>query len=107
MSASLAEVPSVNAWIEVTPLDGLIRIIPYCRSEKAITVSYELVSEKSGRSGTSRSRQGGKVELKPGIDTSLAQQQIGITKEDSYQLTLKIFSHGELIASERITVPDS
>ena len=107
MSGSLAEAPSVNAWIEVTPLNGLIRIIPYCRSDDAITVNYELTSEKSGRSGTSRSRQRGKVELKPGIDTSLSHQKIGITEEDRYRLTLKVFSRGHLIASDIITVPES
>ena len=106
MSASMAEAPSVNAWIEVTPLNGLIRIIPYCRSDDAITVNYDLTSEKSGRSGTSRSRQGGKVELKPGIDTSLSHQKIGTTEQDSYRLTLKVFSRGELIASDVITVPE-
>ena len=105
MSASRAEVPSVNAWIEVTPLNGLIRVIPYCRSVDAITVNYELISEKSGRSGTSRSRQGGKVVLKPGIDTSLSHQKIGIADQDSYRLTLKVFNRGQLIASDMITVP--
>ena len=96
----------MKAWIEVTPLNGQIRIIPYCRSDDAITVDYELTSEKSGRSGTSRSRQSGKVALSPGIDTSLAQQQIGITEQDHYRLTLKVFSKGELIASDMISVPE-
>jgi hypothetical protein len=103
-TVSLAGVPAVKAWIEVTPINGYIQVIPYCRSENAITVSYVLLSEKAGRSGTSRSRQSGKVVLESGKDTSLARQRLGVMKEDQYRLTLKVFSKGELIASDLVNV---
>ncbi len=107
MSSGLAEEPVVQAWIEVKRLNGTIQVVPYCRSEQALTINYELASEKSGRSGTSRSRQSGKVALQAGVDTSLSQQQIGVTKQDRYQLILKIFSQGRLIARDEMTFPDN
>ena len=104
-AVSLAGVPTVQAWIEVIESNGQIQVIPYCRSENAITVSYVLLSEKAGRSGTSTSRQSGKVVLESGKNISLARQRLGIIKEDQYRLTLKVFSKGELIASDLVNVP--
>ena len=76
----------LEAWIETERSNGTLVITPYCRSVTGLAVTYRLVSAKTGKSGTSRSTQSGRVALRPGVAELLSTLHLGLSGDDRYLL---------------------
>lgn len=60
--AATADAPS-NAWVEATQEDGMVRVEVFAKLDPGVAGTYEMSVAKSGTSGTSKSRQAGRVPL--------------------------------------------
>lgn len=72
-------------------------------SEKPVKLSYKLKMERSGKSGTSSSSQGGQFEAKAGEEKELSVSSINISEGDSLKLHLSITDlEGKLVAEKTL-----
>lgn len=82
--------PPLACAVNVLPDGHGVRVIATARSETALTASYELVIEQSGRAGSATIRQGGEVDLSPGRTETLGEARLGAKPRDiGTRLTLK------------------
>jgi|GEM_PF-2150337 len=92
-----------KAWIEVQGGGPGLEIVPFCQGPEDGPIKYRLVSRKKGRSGTSTSTQSGSVRLKAGEPKALCRVGLNIQAGDEYQLHLKIYKDGRIVAEEKKT----
>lgn len=71
-------------------------------SSTPVRLVYRLTMERKGRSGQSSTSQGGVFAAEPGQRVSLSQLQVNVTDEDTYTVTLRIYSGQELVAKKLI-----
>ena len=94
----------VKAWLEVTP-DGEMTMITgkLVNSTTApMTLSYDLVMEKKGKSGSTSNSSGGEFVADPGQEVDLAVTSVNIEKGDYVSILLKVYNEkGELVAEDR------
>ncbi|MDJ0808060.1 MAG: curli-like amyloid fiber formation chaperone CsgH [Gammaproteobacteria bacterium] len=93
------------AWIETSEIDGRLHVQAYVKSPKVAELEYDLISAKSGRSGTSLTKQAGKVNAEAGQTYPLTKLRLGLAKEDTYRLTLNVYEKGKLIAEDTVVFP--
>ena len=65
-------------------------------------LSYRLVVEKQGQSGTSKNRQGGRFETAPGRTDTLSTVRLGVRPEDRVEVRLAILDGDRAVAEARV-----
>ena len=94
------------AWIETSMVAGRLHVQAYVKSPKLATLHYDLISEKTGNSGSSKTKQAGKINAEVGETYPLTKLQLGIASEDKYTLTLNVYENGELVAKDAVIYPN-
>lgn len=88
-------------WLETESQGTVVSIKPMCISPMDIQARFEVSVVRSGKAGTSNSRQSGRAELKAGQKKALSQVSLNLNPEDQFQLIIKLFSsNGKLLAQE-------
>lgn len=105
ISNSSAESPSIQAWLDIQQKNNFIEITPRSKAENDIQISYTIVSNKKGKSGTSRSQQSGSVSLLAGQETGLAKLKLNFEEGNRYQISLDVYHQNKLISSTTKTIP--
>jgi hypothetical protein len=99
--------PSCNqpvcAWLEVAPAGSGRTFTAFVRSDRALSGRYELVAERSGRSGRSTSKQGGAVSATPGAVIQLSRTSLApLGPEDTWNVVLTILDQDAVVATAKI-----
>lgn len=90
----------VQAIIEIQKLEpNIITVIARCSTERTDLLRYELVADKTGRSGNAKSRQAGQFNPKTGVPTELSNLKFSIAPGDQLQLSLKVFAGATIVAT--------
>jgi hypothetical protein len=91
---------SFKALLQVVVVKpNILTVLGQCVAEREGWFRYQLVAEKTGRSGTAKSRQAGQFNLKIGVRAELCNLKFTISPEDRFHFSLKIFS-GETVVAE-------
>jgi hypothetical protein len=102
--SSLMATTPYQLRIDVAPQpDGQLQVIGYVLAAQIETLDYRLSMEKTGKSGTSRINQGGRLRLQPGEETATSRFRFNLQPEDRYRLSLQLLKNGELVAQESLT----
>lgn len=89
-----------QAWIIVESQDSYLRIKAYClnNTSEGVLLKHQLIVKKTGRSGKTRSVQRGSVYLQSQGKKCLAQLRLKVSKDDRYQIELKVYKGRDLVA---------
>lgn len=102
--ASIAQSP-VEAWLESSPTEGRLKITAFARGGPHASARYELLSEKSGTSGKSTTRQAGAFNLKCCEPVPLSHLSLGLNPGDRYLITLRLLEGDTLLAEKVLSYP--
>ena len=95
-----------KAWFDVRQSGSLLAVTAYCRGGKEGRVRYRMDTSKRGASGASNSSQSGVAEVVPNEPTALSRLNLGLSPDDHYRITLKLFENGVLVAEEKLVYPE-
>jgi hypothetical protein len=95
-----------KVWFGVRQSGSLLAVTAYCRGGKDGRVGYRMDTSKMGASGSSNSSQSGAVEVAANEPTELSRLNLGISPDDHYRITLKLFENGALVAEEKLAHPE-
>ena len=93
------------AWLESSTEQGRLLVNAYVKTTHASTLEYELISQKSGSSGNSKTKQSGSVDVEAAKAYPLTKLRLGYNAGDEYQITLSIYENATLVAQETLTYP--
>jgi len=96
-----------EAWIEVEYKDSYLKIRAFCfnNTSEDEVLRYKLEARKSGKSGTAKTFQAGSVLIPTQEKKCLSQSGLSISPKDHYQITLKVYKDGELVAEDSVFYP--
>ncbi|SHI91600.1 hypothetical protein SAMN02745146_1904 [Hymenobacter daecheongensis DSM 21074] len=100
-----AEGPTCQAQLAAHLEGNQLTLVGHCRndSEKALTLRYELLTDKRGPAGTSRNTQSGTVTVAPRQTVALSQTSISVSPADFYQVHLHLLdAHGTVVARDSL-----
>ncbi len=86
----------IIGWINIEPAGGANGAQTLAISGRALALRpihgrYSLEVKRKGKSGTSKARQGGAIDLQPGAEATLSRSAISIGPDDSIDVQLRIF----------------
>jgi hypothetical protein len=96
-----------QAWFDVGQSGSLLAVTAYCQAGKEGKVRYRMDTLKQGPSGASKSSQSGETVIVPNGPTALSRLNLGISPDDHYRITLKLFENGVLVAEEKLVYPEN
>lgn len=103
-----ADDPVCQARLEVQRTGDTVTITGHCRSTAADATrwSYELHTDKQGRSGSARNAQSGRFVAAPGQDVVLARTTLNLTAHDVCRLQLRVRDEqGRVLATDSLRLP--
>lgn len=89
----------VVGWMEVAPKDGQLQITGRAWSAQEVAIDYVLQIQRSGRSGSTTSKQGGKAVLRPGETAVLSASSVSSQPQDQFAALLTIYRDGQVLAT--------
>lgn len=96
---------NVNAWLNHQQQAGLISVTAFASCECDGVFRFQLSMHKTGKSGRSHTRQSGQFELAPDQQHRLANLKFNPGQDDRYQIQLRVFGNGELVAEDELSIP--
>lgn len=94
---------TVRAWIAQEGATAGPAFVAYVEGEPGFVGRYELVGEKAGRSGRSRTRQSGSFRTRSDAPMRLAQLSLGVLDQaDEYSVVLTVHDDAGVIAADRV-----
>jgi hypothetical protein len=102
---AMAMSSSVQVWTEVTTEGELWAVLPHIKGPAGSALRYEMVTKKSGRSGTTNTRQSGNVLVNTDGSGTLAQLKIGVGPDDQCDIDIKVYDGNTLTASLDLHLP--
>ena len=108
---AVAVTPAVGeewkAWFDAGQSGSLLAVTAYCSAGKEGRVRYRMDTSKRGPSGASNSTQSGTAVIVPNVPTALSRLNLGISPDDHYCITLKLFENGVLVAEGKLVYPEN
>lgn len=104
-SAALNAAETAKAWVEASLENNILMVDAYIKGAKDASLRFELISEKSGASGNSRTKQSGIVLAKRDSVHSLTKLRLGYAQGDEYVFTLSLYDNATLLARQKFTYP--
>lgn len=86
---------TLQVWLDTQLELGQTLLVPYMKNINDIQVDYSISLSMSGKSGTSRIKQGGKVDALAAEPTALSRMRIRLQKEDACHIELVLRSGGK------------
>ena len=108
MSAVKAMPPDTNNFIltaEAVEQNHLWTISPELKAPIEQLLRYEIVTEKSGPSGRSQTRQSGRVNASPDHQVKLSSVTLGLRPGDTCTVDIRVFNDATLVAETQIRLP--
>lgn len=107
MTTNAAPAGQVISWMEINPVDGELQITGRAYTMEAANIDYSLQVQRSGRSGNTTTKQGGKADMQAGRVTVLSTTSINIQPQDQLAVLLTLTSSGQIISTSAIQVGPS
>jgi hypothetical protein len=104
-NADMQKILPIKAWFKITPKADSLLVLPMCQSENKTLIRYEISANKTGTSGRSQNSQGGQLLLPAHKKVSLSTLQFGLTGNDHYQFTMRIFVNNALVTTVTAKYP--
>ena len=104
MSTRAALAGGVIAWMDINPVGGLIQITGRAYSAQQATIDYTLQIQRTGSSGNTTSKQGGKADLQEGKAAVLSTTSVNMQPQDQLAILLTVSRGGEVLATSAIQV---
>lgn len=107
-SAVKAMPPDARNFIltaEVVEQNHLWTISPELKATDERLLQYEIVTEKTGPTGHSQTRQSGRVNASPDHPVKLARVTLGLRPDDQCTVDIRVFADTALIAETQIRLP--
>ncbi|KAA9327182.1 hypothetical protein F0P96_18265 [Hymenobacter busanensis] len=105
LAATDSSTPVCHARLELIQTGLNLTIAGHCQNatNQAAHLRYELLTEKRGRSGSSRNAQSGGVEVAPGQDVVLSRTTINLDPRDFYRVHLRLLdAQGTVVAADSV-----
>ncbi|WP_400190318.1 curli-like amyloid fiber formation chaperone CsgH [Hymenobacter sp. B81] len=102
-SMALPWAATCEARLELAQSGSQLTVVGHCRNPgpAAAQLRYELLTEKRGRSGSSRNAQSGWVEARPGQELVLSRTTISAGPHDYYRVRLRLLDEeGNVLAAD-------
>ena len=92
------------AWINADHQNDMLHIrgMFYNATDKQQTITYKLTTERTGKTGTSRTSQSGEHSVEPADTVQLSRTSVNVAPDDCYTLTLDVFERNTKIAADKI-----
>ena len=103
---AIAESDDYVIDIELASNGDQLHVVPWVRSTRATRLRYEVVSEKRGPAGQSRTAQSGNVNADPDQSVRLSTLLLRVGPDDRYTITVRLFADHTLVAEKSVTFPD-
>lgn len=96
-----------EAWIATESEDSHLRVKAYClnNTPKDSVLRYELKAKKTGKAGRAETCQRGSVEIQSRQKECLSRLGLGVSPKDRYQIELKVYKDGKLVAEDFVSYP--
>jgi hypothetical protein len=104
MTMNAAPAGDVVGWMEVTPAGGQLRITGRAFAPDGGSVEYTLQIQRSGRSGNTSTKQGGKAEIQAGEIATLSTTSVNLQPQDQLAVLLTVSRGGQVLATSGIHV---
>jgi len=94
-----------TAQIELSKADNgyhVFKGVLFYEEETAKELTYRLISNRTGQSGSSKSNQAGKVDAQPGEKTILSQFSTLLDPNDHWEIILGIYEKDILISADTL-----
>ena len=104
MTMNAASAGEVVGWMEVTPAGGQLRITGRAFAPEGGNVEYTLQIQRSGRSGNTTTKQGGKAEIQAGQVATLSTTSVNLQPQDQLAVLLTLSRGGQVLATSGIHV---
>ena len=104
MSAQAALAGDVIAWMGINPVGGQIQITGRAYSAQQTTVDYALQIQRTGSSGNTTTKQGGKADIQSGRIAVLSTTSVNMQPQDQLAILLTVSRGGEVLSTSAIQV---
>ena len=104
MALHAGQAGEVVGWMEVAPQGDQLQITGRAWSGTARSIDYSLQIQRTGRSGKTTSKQGGRADLVAGEVAGLSVTTVNIAPQDQLAVLLTISSGGQVLATSGIHV---
>lgn len=86
----------IVAWVSIEPASEaeasqMLSIVGHALALKPVKARYSLEIKRQSKNGISNTRQGGAMDLKPGVPATLSRSGINIAAADMLDIALKIY----------------
>lgn len=102
---AIANEASVRLWSQVSNTGNMWTVVPHVDAPAGRVFGYEIAADKTGDSGTSKTRQTGTVSMPATATASLSSLTIGIAPHEHCVIEIKLFEGSKTIDSQTLTLP--
>lgn len=104
MTADAAHSGEVIGWMDIAPSEGQIQITGRAYSPLRTDIDFVLQIERSGRSGKTTTKQGGKATVEAGGTVALSTTSVNMETQDQLAVLLTISRGGDVLSTSGIHV---
>ncbi len=105
-SIALANAPGYDLSLGAEARGGTLKIAPIVTAPAGAKLRYDVTTTRTGRSGSSNSRQSGNVTVGDEGKASLSRVAVSVSEQDRYEVHVEVYDRGRLVAAESLRHPD-
>lgn len=100
-----ADEPAYRLRIDSSVEASRLTVVPVITAPAGSRLRYEMISTKQGHSGKSNTSQGGAIVVGADGSAALSTLRLGVSADDRYQITVKVFDGSKLVAEDALRYP--
>lgn len=101
----MADEPGYRLSMGAEVRGNMLALAPTITAPAGKTLRYDFVTRKSGRSGTSNTRQGGKVRVDGAGRASLSKVSVSVAEGERCEVSVKVYDGERLVAAQSLNHP--
>ena len=101
----MADEAGYRLWLDTSTSGKMLTVIPHIAVPAAVTLRYEIISTKHGKSGRSSTSQSGRVAVDREGSQTFAKLSLGVGLDDRYTIAVKVFDGTKLVAEQTLNYP--
>src|SRR3954453_16219973 len=101
---AMADEPGYHLSVAGEIRGNILAIAPIIAAPAGQTLRYDIVTSKSGRSGTSKTRQAASVKVSEDGNASLSKVNVSVGAEERCEVSIEVYDGNRLVAARRQTL---
>ena len=85
--------------------DGKLKVSPVVTAPAGKELRYDMVTTRTGRSGSHNSRQSANITVGEDGRAALSQVVVSVTEQDRYDVKVEVYEGSRLVAAETLRYP--